>query len=112
MEKLETRVAGSVLRDDDGLAMLGDPARDSLANPNLEPVDHFVVRILGSAEYQFVILDNVDKAGIALDEFGCKLNDMLKDFVERIGRGHAAADPVQGLDVEITVDRTGAHAST
>ena len=98
VEELEARVLRGVAGDGDGLEVLGDPSGDALAEMELEAVEDFGVRILGGTEDEFFVLQHVDEAGIALDQGGGELYDVVQDFVERISGGHAAAEFVQEID--------------
>ncbi len=99
MEHAEARVGGGVRGDRDGLAMLGDPAGDALANGDAEAVKQLGVGVLGGAEDELFSLQNVDQAGIAAHQVGDEAEDVLQDGIERVGSGHAAADLVQKFNV-------------
>ena len=77
VEKLEPGVLISIFRDYYGLAMLGDPARDALAELHLQTTHDFRVGILGRAQNEFFALEDVDHAGIAFHYRSDEFEDVL-----------------------------------
>src|SRR5215831_645560 len=99
VEALKARVLGSVPGEGDGLLVFGDPAGDSLPHAELEPIDHFGVRVLRGAEDEFVPFENVDEAGVALHHRSDELEDAQQYFVKRIGGGDAFTEFMQEINI-------------
>ena len=91
MEELEAGILGSVFRDCDRFAMFRHPAGDALSHVQFQPVHNLRVRILGGAEQQFVILQHINQAGIALHQGRCKIHNPREHFVQRVGGSHLSA---------------------
>ena len=62
--------------------MFRHPSGDALAHGQLEAVDHFRVWILGRTQDQFVVLDDVDEAGITFHQAHGKIQDFTQNFVK------------------------------
>jgi hypothetical protein len=71
--------------------MFGDPSGDAFAERHSQAIDHFGMRVLGGTQHECVAFEYVDKAGIAANEFGNKLDNLVEYFVQRIGGRNAAA---------------------
>jgi len=97
-EGAEARVLVGVIADGDGNFMLGDPAGDAAADLELEAIDNFGVRIFGGTKDEFVVLEDIDEAGVEFGDDGDEVDDLAEDFVKRIGGGEAAADFVEKID--------------
>ena len=50
------------------------------------------MRILRRAQNEFIVLQHVNEAGVALCDGADEIDDALQDLVQRIGGGHAAAN--------------------
>jgi hypothetical protein len=103
---------GRVARDSYGLEVLGDPSGDALADLELEAVEDFGVGILGGAEDEFFVFQDVNEAGITLDQCGGELNDTVQDFVERVGGGHTAAEFVKEIYFNALTHQQRTHGPT
>ena len=101
MKGFEARILGGVLRDHYRLAMFGNPARDALPHAQFQAINHFSMRILGSAQNQVVAFAHIDKAGVALHHGGRKFDDAFKVLMKWIVRSNAAADIVQKINIQV-----------
>ncbi|HMK22546.1 MAG TPA: hypothetical protein VK466_09445 [Terriglobales bacterium] len=90
-----------MVRDRHRLAVLRYPARDSLPQVQLQAVYDFAVRILGSAQHQFVALAHVNETGIALHHCRSKLDDPVQVLMERVFTGNLAADVMKKIDIKV-----------
>ena len=62
--------------------MFGHPARDPLPHLQFEAIDRFGMRILGGAQHEFIILKDVNEAGVAF-QHGCrKIHKLCKNLRE------------------------------
>jgi hypothetical protein len=108
----EAGVPGSVAGNRHRLPMLGHPPGDPLSDPQFEAVQDLRMRILRRPQHEFPLFQNVNEAGIALDESGDEADDAVENFVERPGSGKAAADFVKHVDFRIVVGQgRTTHAS-
>ena len=57
---------------------------DPLAEKNAQVVDNIGVRILRGPEHELIVFEDVDKAGIALDERAGEVDDAIEYGVQRI----------------------------
>src|SRR5581483_2245078 len=94
-EEVEAGIAKSIFAECNRFEVLGNPSGDALPNAKLEAVYHFRMRILRRAQNEFIALQNVDEARVALDLAGDERDNSLQDIVQHIGACHAAADLVQ-----------------
>src|SRR5882724_4626695 len=77
VKHVETRIFTRALLHDNGFTPLRHPARDSLAQFQLQAIDQFRMRILGSSKNQLVMFKNIDKTGIALHNGDDKFDDLV-----------------------------------
>jgi len=75
MKELKARILCCLFRNRHWLPVLSDPARDPLAQAQLQTAHNLGVRILGSAQDEFIALQNINQAGIALHQYGCKIDN-------------------------------------
>jgi len=112
VEELEARILGGVAGDGYRLKVLGDPSGDALANLKLETVEDFGVGVFGGAEDKFLVFQNIDEAGIALDECGGELDDAAQDLMERVGGCHAAAEFMKEIYFYVLTHQQRTHGPT
>src|SRR5258708_36513754 len=100
VEKLKSRVAARILRHDDRLPMFGDPARNTLSQLQLQTPNRFRMGVLGSPQYEFISLQDVDEARVAPHHRRGKLDHVFQDVTKRERRGHLADYTVHLSQVE------------
>ena len=55
--------------------------------------------MLGSAQDEFIALQNVNQARIALHQYGCKMGNAGQNFAESVRRGQTDTNLVQHINV-------------
>ena len=68
VKKLEARIVRRFFRNGNWLAVLRHPACNALSNAKFQAVDDVGVRVLRGAKNKFITFEDVDEAGVALDE--------------------------------------------
>ena len=101
VEKLKPRVVRGALGDGDGFAVLGDPSGNSLPHAEFQAIDHFGMRILGSAKDEFVTFEHVDEAGVTLYKGSCKIHNTGKNLMKTIGRAEADGDVMEDINLRV-----------
>jgi hypothetical protein len=79
--------------------MLSHPTGDALSNTKLQAVDYIGMGVGGGSQHQFITFQNVDQAGVALDECRSELDNAVQHFMKSIRRSQAGADFVQYIYV-------------
>ena len=93
---LGARVGERALGQEDGLVVLGDPARQALAALEPQAVDERAVGIGHRPQHQRAVRrDQVDEAGVAVDRVGDEVDDRAQHAVEVERRGDGVDDPEQ-----------------
>ena len=77
--------------------MFGNPTSDTFAKWDLEVVDDVGMGVFGSAQDQVAALQHIDEAGVAIHQVRNKFDDLIKNFVHRIGCSDAGSDIVQEI---------------
>src|SRR5580704_15566696 len=98
VEKLEPWIVRGFFRDGDGLAMLRDPSGNALPDAQFQPVDHFRMWILRSPQNELVAFQNVNEAGVALDQRRSKFDHTAQNVVKSVRRTQAFADFVEYIN--------------
>src|SRR6202162_1054948 len=87
--------------DRSGLPVLGDPPRDALTQAKLQPIDQLLMRVHRSPQDEFISLEDVDKAGIAVHDGRNDLYDEFENHVNGIGCRNALPDLMQEIDLRM-----------
>jgi hypothetical protein len=96
---LKTRIVSGFLGNGHRFTVLRNPSRNALPNAEFEAVDDVGMRILRRPEHEFIAFENVDEAGVALDQCRSKFNDAVQNFVKAVPCTEAFADFVQYIYV-------------
>ena len=70
-----------------------------LPHAQFETIHHIGMRILRSPQNQLFTFQNVDQAGIALDQRGGKIHHASQNFVKSVGCRQPVADLVQQINM-------------
>lgn len=89
--------------DCDDLALLGNPGRTAFPHRDAEGIDRFGMRILGSAQDEFLAFQQGDETRVRTDTIVEEFNDLTERLVPRIRHGEPTADAVQELEVAVLV---------
>src|SRR5579884_2337729 len=92
--------------------MLGHPPGYSLSEAQFQVVQQFLVRVLGSPQYQVGTLQHINETRITFDDLDGELQYTLKYLVESIRRGDTADGVVQNIDMGIFNMDRGSHKPT
>src|SRR5258705_2657648 len=90
-------------------AALRHPSGNALSDAQFQAIDNLLMRILRCPQYQFVILANVNKAGVTLHDRGSKLDNLIEILMEGISSSHTAADVMQKINIDVVMKGIGAH---
>lgn len=99
IEKQKAGISRGVFGDRDRLFIFCDPSGDAFTHVQFQAIDRIGVRILGRSQDEFFAFENIDEAGIALDQSGGKIDDAGQNFVKSIRCGKTDADFVQNLNM-------------
>src|SRR5439155_5413130 len=86
-----------------GLKVCDPPSGAAFAKAQADVADFGRMRILGSAENEFVFFQDEYEAGIETSNGGREVNNAVEDFAERTGGGHTTADFVKDAERGIPV---------
>ncbi len=95
MKELKARVLGCFFRDRYWLEMFRHPAGDALSDAQFQTVDYLRMRVLRSSQHEFVAIEHVNQAGIALHQRRREIYDTAQNFVEPCRRAQPNANLVQ-----------------
>src|SRR5579864_6397138 len=99
MKELEARIVRRVFRNGDGLAMLRHPARNALPNAQFQAVDNHWMRVFGSTKNKFIAFENVDEAGVALNQGRREFNNAGQNIMKSVRRTQTDSDFVEYIYV-------------
>src|SRR6266849_10333713 len=91
-------IGGGVARHENWLSMLGDPPSNSLANLDPQATDIMRMVVLRRAQYQFLIFEQIDKAGVTLDYRGCEIDQLPQHRFQGQRSRHAPGNSPQQSD--------------
>src|SRR5580692_11736220 len=95
VEKLEPWIVCRFFWNRNRLAMLRDPSGNALPDAQFQPVDHFRMWILRSPQHELIAFQNVNEAGVALDQRRSKFDHTAQNVVKSVRRTQPFADFMQ-----------------
>jgi hypothetical protein len=101
MEELKARIGCGFFCNRHRLAMLRYPPRNALPYAQFQPVHNFRMLILGGPKDEFLVLENIDQAGVALHQRGSEFDHAGQHFVKAIRRRQPDSDFVQQVNMRI-----------